>query len=187
MPYTHFRLLAYEVPTATYVTSMTADGVSGWNPGRERPAAARVPVAGVTNDDARIRLKRLASAVNSVSGLLPMLVDDNNATLKIFLVPEFYFRPPTVDASYYSNTYPNSVKNQILTALNEMFAHADFTHWLFVCGTILWNSRQDVKSTPLYFNTAITVKGGPHPDVHNRQDAIVSVVEKRMPSGIDGI
>jgi len=183
MPYTHFRVVAWEIPTATYKTQASVDGLSGWDPGQEYQAISRLPVpAGVTNADAKIRLKRMAGVVNAAANQLtinPAVGGDNANTLKIFMMPEFYFRPPVIDASYFSNTYPNDVKNQIIEALNSMFVHADFSNWLFVCGTVMWNTRQDIRARPLYFNTAVHVRGG--------QADTLRLIEKQLPSGIDGL
>lgn len=181
MPYTHFRYIAWEIPTATFKTNMQADGISGWDPGQECQPVQRIPVpSSVTDADAKIRLKRLAAVVNAAAYRLANTVGgDNVNTLKIFMVPEFYFRPPVISQSYYSNTYPNTVKTQIIEALNTMFGHADFSHWLFVCGTVMWNTRQDIHAAPLYFNTAVYVWGG-HADS-------LRVIEKQLPSGIDGL
>jgi hypothetical protein len=155
--------------------------ISGWSAGTECPPVARVPVPGTLPDDARIRLKRLATVVDlaktqvSAGGRT-----DNVNTLKLFLVPEFYLRPPaSIGADYTGYTYPVGVRAQILDALDTMFVAPDFADWLFVCGTMMWNTRADPRNPPLYFNTAIVVRGGQANATH--------VVEKRIPSGIDGV
>jgi hypothetical protein len=180
-PYTHFRLIAYEVHTAAAADNAAV--ISGWSPGTECPAIARVPVPATVPDDARIRLKRLASVVDLARNQVAAGGrTDNTNTLKIFLVPEFYFRPPaSTGAGYTGNTYPLQVNTQMLDALNQMFVAADFADWLFVCGTVMWNTLADTLSggETLYFNTAIVVRGG-------RTDAL-HVVEKRVPSQIDGV
>ncbi len=177
MPYTHFRMIAYEVPTVTY--GAIAPVISGWDPGQECRPVARIPVPDGVEDDARIRLKRLASVVDFARERLQVLGGDHDNTLKILIVPEFYFRPPALAANYAHNTYPDNVAVQIFKALNQMFVHADFRHWLFVCGTVMWNTLNDVMAQPVYFNTAIHVWGG-------RPNAI-GLIEKRLASGIDGV
>jgi hypothetical protein len=184
MPYTHFRAIAYEVPTAT---SPTGGGgvISGWAPGPLVPAVARLPVpaniANDTNRDAENRLLRLAAAVDRAEARVQLLGGDNANTLKIFIVPEFYFRPPIINANYASNTYPQNVLAGIVGALDQMFAHADFQHWLFICGTVLWNDVRDIGPPiqRLYWNTALWIRGGA-----NRR---TTLVEKQLPSGIDGV
>ena len=71
------------------------------------------------------------------------------------------------------------MRRQILDALNTMFVHADLADWLFVCGTMMWNTLADPTSQALYHNTAILVRGGQANALH--------VVEKHLPSGIDGV
>jgi hypothetical protein len=177
VPYTNFRLIAYEVHTA----SAKVNVISGWSAGTECPAVARVPVPNTLPDDARIRLKRLASVVDLAKTQITAGGRTDNAnTLKIFLVPEFYLRPPaTIGADYKGSTYPVGVRAQILQALESMFVHADFADWLFVCGTMMWNTLAGDKTTKLFFNTAVIVRGGQANALH--------VVEKRIPSGIDGV
>lgn len=180
MPYTSFRLIGYQIPTA--VTTAPNTVVSGWDAGVEPPAVADIPVpAGLTPDDARIRLKRLAAAVDTAyTQLQSPTRGDMATTLKIFLVPEFYLRPPdSLGDDYAGSTYPVSAGATILDALDGMFVDAKFRHWLFVCGTLLWNTAADTKRPTLYFNTAVIVRGG----IVNG----LNVVEKRVPSSIDGI
>jgi hypothetical protein len=174
MPYTHFRAIAYEVPTATKPTG-GGDVISGWDPGPECAAVLRLPVpASVTNPDARNRLRRLAGVVNFAAEELDWLGDDRN-TLKIFVVPEYYFRPPTAP----TNTYLDLDGWSIIGALDQMFVHKDFRDWLFVCGTVLWNTGSDERARTLYWNTAVHVRGG-------RLQA-AGIVEKQVPSDQDGI
>lgn len=187
MPYTHFRFLAYEVPTVTYKTRIRVDGISGWSPGAECAPVGRIAVPdSVTEADSRIRLRRLAAVVSNTYNWLQLLADDNGNTLKIFVAPEFYFRPPVIDESYKNNTYPDHVAGKIFKALNTMFAHADFHDWLFVCGTVMWNRGINFESQPLYFNTAVHVRGGPRLNSFRAQDA-VGLVEKQLASDIDGV
>lgn len=194
MPYTHFRMIAYEVPT---VAKVGAKLLSAWGAGVPCPPVARLPVPKGLPPDALSRLTRLASVVDlarqqfvaSVRSWPPRRVvgpnADNANTLKVFVVPEFYFRPPeTAGDEYLNDTYPNRQKNQILNTLNDMFRHDDFTDWLFVCGTVMANTEEGASAiaaqpTTLYTNTAILVSGGPLGLLH--------VVEKKVPSHIDGV
>jgi hypothetical protein len=180
MPYAYFRFIAYEIPTATFQTGVVnAPVVCDYPPGVEAPAVARLPVPDDTPDDPRIRLKRLAGVVDLAATRLQTMGDDAY-TLKIFVVPEFFFRPPAgMGADYHSYTYPTRVFNSILAALDSMFVHADFTDWLFVPGTIMWNTLLDIKSAPLYRNTLTHIWGG-------RANSL-QVIEKQQPSGIDGM
>jgi hypothetical protein len=178
MPYTHFRFIAYEVPTATY--SPGGPVASGFAPGPEPPPVVRLPVPGNVPDDARIRLKRFAGVVDLAANRLHHLGGDNANTLKIFMAPEFYFRPPVASGfNFNHDTYPDTHANRIFQALNSMFTHADFQHWLFIPGTVMWNTSHDASSPIVYFNTATHVRGGRINGLH--------IIEKRLASGIDGV
>jgi hypothetical protein len=178
MPYTHFRYIAYEVPTATFPADGSGGVVCDYAPGAECAAIARVPVPPGLVDDARIRVKRFAAVADQAATELQNLGGDNANTLKILMAPEFYFRP--VNAGFVSGTYPHSDLKAIVEALAEMFLDAAFADWLIVPGTILWNTKADEeKSAPLYFNTLVHVRGGAENTLH--------VIEKNHPSGIDGM
>jgi hypothetical protein len=179
VPYTHFRLIGYEVDTASGTD--TNPVIAGWDGGAECAAVARLPVPATLPTDARTRLKRLASVVDLAKTQVSAGGRTDNAnTLKVFLAPEFYFRPPaSIGADYKGGTYPQAISRQMLDALNQMFVAADFADWLFVCGTLMWNTLVDTTAEPLYFNTAVVVRGGQANALH--------VVEKRLPSTIDGV
>lgn len=183
MPYTHFRMIAYEVPTASYDAKAGGPVVAGWDPGKLCPevARARIPANLNLSQDAINRLRRLASVVDEAAQGLAALGDDNN-TLKIFMVPEFYFRPTVLGPTYVSNTYPDTEVFQIVRALDGMFSHADFQHWLFICGTVMWNSSSDPFRPTIYYNTAVYKRGG----IQNTAGSI-SMVEKQLASAIDAI
>lgn len=178
MPYTNFRYIAWEVPTATFLLSGAGGVVCDYSPGEMYQAIARLPVPTTVPDDARKRLQRLAGVVNLAANRLAGIGDNPN-TLKIFMAPEFYFRPVAADPDYHSGTYPVRDQVELLQALNGMFVHADFRDWLFVPGTVLWNTQADPKAPPLYFNTLVHVRGG--------QQNALNVIEKNHPSRIDGM
>jgi hypothetical protein len=178
MPYTHFRYIAYEVPTAT---SIPPDGpvVSGFDAGPECPAVARIPVADTTPDDARKRLKRLAAVVDHAVTWVQNNGGDNANTLKVFITPEFYFRPPrALGPGYEHDTYPMEDFNKIFEQLDLMFMHPDLQNWLIVPGTVLWNLN-DSFAGHLFLNTAFYVLGN--------QANSLGYIEKKLPSTIDGI
>lgn len=206
MAYTHFRLLAYEVPTVL-VNPQPPGYVSAWDPGNLSRKVTRIPVpeplshvaepreVGAALPDARkglpedayIRMLRLASVVESTR---MRIASKPKGPLNVFVVPEFYFRPPTSGRLLYQgDTYPLASSNTIFNALHGMFRDAGFTDWLFVLGTVLWNNdfadrvpapgagtpREQVH----YSNSAVVVTGGPKGQLF--------LVEKKIPSRIDGI
>lgn len=181
MPYTHFRYIAYEVPTATHGPGGKVE--SGFDAGTECPSIGSIPVPDNISTDAKFRLKRLAVAVHLAKTRIRSLSDNNN-TLKIFVAPEFYFRPPaSLGKNYMHDTYPNSVLNQITGALRNMFTHPDFTHWLIIPGTIMWNTSEDTFAKVIYYNSSFQIIGGPVVSPGNN----LNYIEKEIPSTIDGV
>jgi hypothetical protein len=187
MPYTHFRYIAYEVPTATQDTAIVpaadAPVESGFAAGNACAAVARLPVPANIPNDANVRLHRLAAVIDRAAARLNAMGGDNNNTLKIFVAPEFYFRPPSSNgATYFSDTYPQADMFQIWGAFDLMFQHADFQHWLFVPGTVLWNNSDDemFAGAPKYFNSLMHIRGGGRLRPAQR-------IEKKLPADNDGI
>lgn len=177
MPYTHFRYIAYEVPTATSMPNGPV--VSGFDAGQECPAIARIPVAGTTPADARKRLKRLAAVVDTAVTRVQTGFGDNANTLKIFIAPEFYFRPPNaLGPGYVHDTYPQEDTYKIWGQLESMFTAVDFKDWLIVPGTVMWNLH-DPSAGRTFLNTAMYIIGN--------QAKSVYFIEKKLPSNIDGI
>lgn len=206
MPYTHFRYIAYEVPTAATHHNAV---FSGFSSGLPCPPVPRIPVDRISDvADAKNRLLRLASVVDMAATCVTQSGTDNPNTLKIFVVPEFYFRPPNSfarrDCPY--NTYSYDEAVEIFEELNRMFVHADFRDWLIVAGTVMWhwNNRDDEQPEPnpdpnpnpnrpdpggrdvpsdptgrVYRNSAVYVRGGV-------ADSL-KIIEKDVPSGIDGV
>jgi hypothetical protein len=161
--YTDFQFIAYEIPTLTPV-----------GPGNEYQAIGRVPVPQGLPNDERIRLKRFAGLVNLAKNRVTQSGDNAN-TLKIFMAPEFYFRPNAGP----SNSYANGAMNNILQALRSMFVDPAFADWLIIPGTIFWSQPAGVGGRVVFFNTTVLIKGG-------AADAPFYYVHKRQISSIDG-
>ena len=90
MPYTHFQYIAYQIPTvAEDNTRATIYGLPS-APVQNAPNLDG-PIANL-NADARNRVDRLIGAMRLAEARIQQL-GDNDHTLKIFLAPEFYFRP----------------------------------------------------------------------------------------------
>jgi hypothetical protein len=169
MPYTDqiygsFRFIAYEVATANKVSA-----------GEVTEQIARLPLTdpplvGFT-EDARTRLRRLAAVVDFAARELASR-GDSPATLKIFVVPEFYFRPDE------GHAYTSDEIADVIACFERMFVSPDFQHWLFVCGTHLYWRNYPGVADRLYFNTAYVVKGG-------HVDAPQWNIQKRFFSPID--
>ena len=84
----------------------------------------------------------MAGVVNYAANRLRFAGGDVATTLKVFIAPEFYFRPQNAENAYTFNQMTN-----ILAALRSMFVHADFADWLFVPGSIFSSSRRTPAST----------------------------------------
>jgi hypothetical protein len=216
MAYTHFRFIAYEVLTATHgpenprTNKRPVD--SGFDAGAEPGDVPRIPIElplipekedthrennGIR--DARTRLKRLAVAVNDSeilvralphpSGISALPARDDPTILKVFVVPEFFFRPPTkLGGRFHYNTYPDTLVARIFKQLNTMFRNPAFEHWLIIAGTVLWNQDVGGRSASgglnpvIYWNTAVWIKCGPANGANG-----LGMVEKKLASGIDGV
>ncbi|MGH3831250.1 MAG: hypothetical protein ACRDRS_12530 [Pseudonocardiaceae bacterium] len=184
MPYTHFRYIGYRVPTAYEDNARQV--VSGWYPGIENaPAVDMIPVPDNVPDDAQNRLRRLAYVVNlAYAQLQGRAIADEPDTLKVFVAPEFYFRPYSAGIGYDNNTYPIGQLTSIYYALRTMFSDRRLERWLIVCGTVMYNNLQESpRSKDFYYNTAVIVLGGNSVDINDR----IYTVEKRAPSLLDGV
>lgn len=122
---------------------------------------ARVPVPDAPHPrlwDCTARLARLAAVVDLAKRQYEAgSVTDLAATLKIFTIPEFYFRPSwTRD----SRTYEEEDRTYIIECLQTMFQHEDFRDWLFVCGSCAWNSIHWDPTRLLTINSSLCIKGG---------------------------
>jgi hypothetical protein len=200
MPYTHFRYIAYEVPTAVQDKNAVFSGFSSGSP---CAPVQRIPVNKIPDGaDAKNRLLRLASVVDMAATWLSQAGGDNPNTLKVFVVPEFYFRPPNSFARRNCpyNTYSYDEAVEIFDELNLMFVHAHFSDWLIVAGTVMWHwdNKDDEQPRPnpnqpdpngmdvpsdttnrVYRNSAVYVRGG-------RADSL-RIIEKDVPSRLDGV
>lgn len=177
MAYTHFQYLAYQTPTFGF-DSTDGSFLASLAPGDLCDAVDDIPVPDNLglSDDAKKRLRRLAAVVEKAHS---ELVGDQDTTLKVFVAPEFYFRP---EAATNSHTYSQEERSKILVALGLMFKNAKFDHWLIVAGTVIANIPVVPVTTPktyYYYNTAIAIKGG--------TNCKLSAIEKQQPSGIDGV
>jgi hypothetical protein len=90
-------------------------------------------------------------------------------TLKIFMVPEFYFRyggpsdPPDTLLDSYPNAENALIPNIATDIMFKQFASPRYADWLIVAGSVFWHkSAQESGATdPTYFNTVIVIRGGP--------------------------
>lgn len=178
MPYTHFQYIAYQVPTVTRTAPYpNGQAIYGIPPGRiVNPPQLRGNVGGL-GPDAKTRIERFIGVMVEAQQTLQRL-GDNNHTIKVFMAPEFYFRPNNAKVSYTYAQY-RAIKNVLRETIT---AHNQFRHWLVVPGTILWEWTANTPGRPnptgksIFFNTAIYIK-----------ERDTRTIEKYAASTIDGI
>lgn len=183
MPYTHFRYIAYEVPTFGYDGTRPQGSrfLPALGPGNDpgETPNAKVPTDIGLTQDALIRLRRLAAVVRTANFQVTSLGDNAN-TLKVFMAPEFYLRPDSGP----SNSYDYGQQRLIQQALRAMFCSTnEFRHWLILPGTSISSLEVEkgwFSSTYRYLNTAYYVTGG-------QANPQMFAIEKQQPSGIDGV
>ena len=183
MPFTHIRLIAYEVPTCASYPKKQKDqpAKSGYPGGTLADPVADCAVDQQPNKpmgDAYYRLRRLAKVVDLAEQNLASTGVDTLTTLKVFMAPEFYFRPPEMGLPERKNmTYPLEDYDYIVEQLGKMFNGPRFANWLIVAGTLMCNATQNGRE--VFTNVAIVVKGGTNDPVQ--------AIHKREPSGLDGV
>jgi hypothetical protein len=124
------------------------------------------------------------------------------ATLKVLVVPEFYFRfggpvsltapPDTKNNSY---PYPDalfSIQNLMGDVLQPHFGTDTWKDWLIVAGSVFWHvpAAQTTNLSTAYLNTSIVINGGPHSDQPDTGELVptmsrMSTNQKGLMSQID--
>ena len=173
--YQRAQLLAYTCPTLSIT-----------EPGSAR--AVLEPVRKLTDEDERARVQRMYDVATWIKSQAPWRRDAD--VLKVFLAPEFYFRPNNAEKAYTFNRAIN-----IIECLHELFSSEEWVDWLIVPGTIFSALPADAKNGSLpvtmgngqninlakaYLNTSVLVKGG-------GSGAPFHYVHKRTISRIDGV
>jgi hypothetical protein len=200
MAYTHIRFLAYRVPTVAkeFPSPGIPLGVSiyGIDQGAVAPPAGpdaippAIPPAlvGAFNNlpqQTQDQINRMFAVMAEGELYLSAPGMDNNNTLKVFMVPEFYFRPSNPAASNaYSYAEYRTIKNVLRQTIN---GDPRFRHWLVIPGTIIWRGQpgekwwRKIQGRPVYFNSCVYIspKGTQKPDSET--------IEKYNSSPIDGI
>ena len=180
--YTHLQLIAWEHFTDDATKPGDEPQLNPTRPNLEDPSKPPIPIFSDKMPlDERIRLKRLYGLVELAREKLKNT--DSPKTLKIFLAPEFTFRPKKDDSAQAKNegvgsdnTYTREAMTRIVGTLRELFSDEKYRDWLFVPGTIMWS--ETVKSEVVvqknylspdetrlvddyvFFNTALMFKGG---------------------------
>ncbi|WP_424101157.1 hypothetical protein [Moorena producens] len=177
MAYTHFRYIAYQVPTVGQTVGGNA--IYGIPAGNITNAPTLLGDTGSLSNDARTRVERFIKVMYAAADRI--YLEDNAQTLKIFMAPEFYFRPDNVDVSYSMQEY-RAIKDVLRNTISEFFPN-----WLVIPGTIMWKWDQNTVKRPnplnqdVYFNTSLYIYKKLF------QQSTGKVIEKAQASVIDGI
>lgn len=180
MAYTHFRYIGYQVPTVGLTA--TNDAIYGIPPGNPpNPQPNLLGDVGNLGNDAKIRVERFIQVMFEAKRQLDNLGGDNAQTLKIFMAPEFYFRPNNNDVAYSTQQY-RAIKDVLRKTIQE-----SFSNWLVIPGTIMWKWNQDTPKRPnlllnnVYFNTSLYI----YKQLLKQSSS--KVIEKAFASDINGI
>lgn len=140
--------------------------------------------------DAQNRVMTVVKLVKDARETLIKNGTDSSTCLKIFTVPEFYFRPPKAEAGCLERSYSEKTKDAIVKNLRSKLTNPDYKHWLFVLGSVIWTTKlQDIEGLNAALvndtdkgvrNTCIMLKGG-------QEDAPIQLFDKVHLSGINEI
>lgn len=148
------------------------------------------------DSDAKNRVVRFLNVLYKAS--IDANVDKSITTLKVFMAPEFYFRPETpvtttVNGTDYDSAvyraYTYDVYKAIKEVLQQTIKGMGLNHWLIIPGTIMWympagttaNHKSVTANT--YFNSCIYIYN--YSRVFNQQTS--HKLEKAKASHIDGV
>jgi hypothetical protein len=200
--YYHFQLIAYQVPTERF--NKKNDNGEYEKLETRLPAGEKCPIQSAQLQDLEEQLQQGLSgdALNRLYRMIAVVekaaaspqIDTSPNTLKIFMAPEFYFRPELKGSTSWS--YNVDEKVLIEKALKSVFGTNSYQNWLFIFGTIVWHKTASqlvdgfsnlegvkdqpagLKDTPFLWNTALVMEGG--------TDRLISML-KRFYSDADDI
>lgn len=170
MAYHSFRIINYQVGTVGVHKDKDQYGREQYeyaiDPGRVRSPPELYGGDQLSND-LRVRLQRLLKVLQTAYQSIKNT--DDAHTLKIFLAPEFYFRPKNNVFAYTQTEY-----KALKTAFIETLCRMDIgQNWLIYPGTVVWcdqrkniagvlvnNKNRDKVSnkTSVFFNTCLTLQ-----------------------------
>lgn len=200
MPYTDVIFMSYAVPT--FQPTPMGD-----------PAAPEgVPEISLGNPDLQARAQRLVNVLywaqeRFSQGSTAMDGMQRTSVLKIFIVPEFYFRngtqvemsetgsfgprrnpdgtpaDPNQPYDILHGSYPEKYREPLAAALHAAIDDDRFADWIVVAGTIFTYIDRFIDGVPAQLNTAVLVRG-PRSVADNAANWVL--MEKHIVSLIDG-
>ena len=123
--------------------------------------------AGEDTDDADITLRQ--AAMTSAVETAYALADPSDNVLKVFMAPEFSWRPA-------SGGYEPGSIDRIADSMRASVLDPKWDHWVFVWGTVI-EAQPSTGVRSDIFNCAIVTDGGP---TDHAQQAIVKVYKSHM-------
>jgi hypothetical protein len=139
--YRNLQLIAYRIPTDLPLPA-----------GKECDLASLALCKGLGTDlaplleeleqvseDALSRVTRMIAVIDRA--MQSSKVSQDPATLKVFMAPEFYFRPQAGGAA---RSYTEQTRHTVLAILLRVFAQKNLMGWIFVPGTIVWNLKGQI-------------------------------------------
>ncbi|MCK4760655.1 MAG: hypothetical protein KAW12_00550 [Candidatus Aminicenantes bacterium] len=192
MPYTHFRYIAYQVPTC----AKDKDGNTIFEISPQNKNLKKAAVPDLKGDvkklgeDAKARVTRFLAVLKHAHAEVQKIKGDNKNTLKIFMAPEFYFRPTGKSQTTGEPAYSYEEYKAIKDVLRKTISEGDtFNNWLVVPGTIIWKWTGSTQKRPnpsqlkAYFNTSLYIKGS----TGSSTEKASKVLEKAWASPVDGL
>ncbi|HYV45639.1 MAG TPA: hypothetical protein VFA20_12305 [Myxococcaceae bacterium] len=137
------QLIAYEVPTESALPAgqCTLDGNKLVEDVQNDKTFTSAMAA--LSADARARVQRMLAVMDLAFGSAS--VTKAAETLKVFMAPEFYFRPQQRGAK--SRSYEASDMTAAQQAFRAVFSQAKLQHWVFVAGSLVWNMSGKVAAS----------------------------------------
>ncbi len=184
--YTHFQQIAFEAPTFsanTYGNDAYRSKLAG---------KINLPYSQDLSLDVKNRILTVVHLIQTARDTLVKNGSDVSTCLKVFTIPEFYFRPPQAEATCLDRSYSESTKNAIVKNLRSMLGRPDYKDWLFVLGSIIWTVKLNQMEglNPIAANLSDTDKGVRNTCIMMKggsSDAPIQLFDKVHLSGINEI
>ena len=215
--FSDFRYIAYQVPTV--VLQENGNPIYEIPPGDPKIAhiekslkCSGIKGAKITDlsKDSRARVIRFLAVLDQAHKLVNdskiMKEEDRDTTLKIFMAPEFYFRPDSTIVDTNEPAYSFTEYRAIKDVLRSTILQDDkYNHWLVIPGTIMWRESEGDrkwskekkyvggKDEHVYHNTSLFIKGKTElsskakETVQKEEKIVTKVIEKVVASKVDGL
>ncbi|HEX5747847.1 MAG TPA: hypothetical protein VFZ09_16505 [Archangium sp.] len=136
--YKNLQLIAYRVPTDLPLPPGNECDLVSLNlcKGLGTDLSPHLEELETLSEDALSRVTRMIAVIDRA--MQSKKVSQDPATLKVFMAPEFYFRPQAGGAA---RSYSEKTRHTVLAILRRVFAQKSLMGWIFVPGTIVWNLK----------------------------------------------